>query len=61
MAEAVMILAPPARGQYIVDTRYSTAPFDVTALGEKLSVLINHTADNLQKSFVASKHSVTTR
>ena len=58
MAEAVMILAPPARSQYIVDTRYGTSPFDVTALGEKLSVLINHAANNLQKSLVASKHSV---
>ena len=58
MTKTVMILAPPARSQYIVNTRYSAAPLDVTALGKKLSILINHAANNLQKSLVASKHSV---
>ena len=56
MTKTVMVLAPPARSQYIVDTRYSAAPFDVTALGEKLSILVNHAADDLQKCFIASKH-----
>ena len=51
-----MILAPTARGQYIVNTRYSAAPLDVTALSKKLSILIDHTADDLQKCFIASKH-----
>ena len=61
MTKTVMILAPPARSQYIVDTRYGTSPFDVTALGEKLSILVNHAADDLQKCFITSEHSVATR
>ena len=58
MAKTVMILAPPARSQYIVNTRYSAAPLDITALGEKLSILVNHTADDLQKCFITSEYSV---